>query len=77
MKISKKINNSKIIIKKSNDPRSYRLDSAKIKNKGFKFLYTADNAIDDIIKKYFENSLKNKPINNNVKYMLLKRLHVE
>ncbi len=77
MKISKKINNSKIIIKKSNDPRSYRLDSTKIKNKGFKFLYNVDNAIDDIIKKYFENSLKNKPINNNVKYMLLKRLHVE
>lgn len=77
MKISKRTNNSKIIIKKSNDPRSYRLDSTKIKDRGFKFLYNVDNAIEDISNKYFQNLIINKPINNNVKYMLLKKLHVE
>ena len=41
-----------IEIKKSNDPRSYRLDSSKLINTGFTPKYKINNAIDEIIKSY-------------------------
>ncbi len=47
-KIRKKTN-CKIVISKSNDPRSYRLDSRKLLKTGFKKLYSVDNAIDQLI----------------------------
>ena len=64
--IAKKIKartNCKIQIKPSNDPRSYRLNSNKLLNTGFKKKYSVENAIEQLIhffdKKKFESSNKN------------------
>ena len=61
-KISK-ITGCKISIKKSNDPRSYRLDSSKIISKGFKPRKNVDTAIYELIsffkKKNFKKTYKN------------------
>ena len=75
--IQKKIP-SKIIFRKSNDPRSYRIDSSKLINLGFKPMHNIHSAIDAIIdnfnngrlprKKNFFNVefIKSKKINNNI-----------
>lgn len=47
---------AEIVIKESNDPRSYRQDSSKLLKTGFKPLYGIDNAIEEI-KVAFENNL--------------------
>ena len=64
--IAKKIQNKidcKIKVLKSNDPRSYRLDSSKILKKGFKPLKGVEDAIlegkDLFSKKKFKISNKN------------------
>ena len=46
-KVQKYIN-AEIIIKESNDPRSYRQDSTKLLNTGFKPLYGVNDAIKEI-----------------------------
>ena len=58
---SKKKVKSKITIKPSNDPRSYRQDSTKIIKLGFKPKYSVSNAIFDLIEFYktFRSSNKN------------------
>lgn len=61
---------SEIIIRESNDPRSYRLDSSKLLNLGFKVSKTVDHAIDEIIKRYKLNELGDDPINYNLKWMI-------
>ena len=56
--IAKKISKftgCKILVKKSNDPRSYRLDSTKILLKGFKPKKNVDTAIYELIR-FFENT---------------------
>ena len=50
--------NCKINIKKSNDPRSYRLSNQKILNAGFKFKVDIERGIKDFIKKYQEGKIK-------------------
>tara|TARA_B100000965_G_scaffold406463_1_gene445550 strand:- start:1132 stop:2082 length:951 start_codon:yes stop_codon:yes gene_type:complete len=45
---------SEIIVSKSNDPRSYRQDSTKLMNTGFKPLYGVDYAIEEI-EEYYKN----------------------
>lgn len=65
-KIKKKIK-CKIIFKKSNDPRSYRLSSHKLEKLGFKRKYNVDYAILELIK-FFENkNFKHKIENYNIK----------
>lgn len=65
-KIKKKIN-CKIIFKKSNDPRSYRLSSDKLEKLGFKRKYNVDYALSELIK-FFENkNFKHKVENYNIK----------
>jgi len=65
-KIKKKIE-CKIIFKKSNDPRSYRLSSYKLEKLGFKRKYDVDYAILEL-KKFFENkNFKHKLENYNIK----------
>jgi len=60
-KISKKIK-CKIKVKKSTlDPRSYRQDSTKLLNTGFKPKYSVDYAIQELIDNFFS---KNKKIDN-------------
>ena len=58
-KIQKKLN-CKIIIKKSNDPRSYRLNSDKLMKTGFKQKYFIEDGINELIK-----NLKLKKVNKN------------
>ena len=43
---------TKIIFKKSNDPRSYRMNSDKIINKGFKPKYNYKNAIVELLNEF-------------------------
>jgi len=70
-KIKKSIN-CKIIIKKSNDPRSYRLNSDKLIKTGFKQKYFVKDGIEDIKKK-----LNLKKINdNNFTIQKMKKLKV-
>tara|TARA_B100000965_G_C19561440_1_gene744667 strand:- start:614 stop:1561 length:948 start_codon:yes stop_codon:yes gene_type:complete len=69
--IAKKIQSRikcKIIIKPSNDPRSYRLDSSKLLKTGFKPAYSVDNAINEIIFN-FKKIDKNQKKSFTVKWM--------
>jgi len=54
---------------KSNDPRSYRLDSSRIKKLGFKSLYSVENAIEEIFDTFNKNKLNVKPENFRVSYL--------
>tara|TARA_Y100000589_G_scaffold329380_1_gene375721 strand:- start:5712 stop:6656 length:945 start_codon:yes stop_codon:yes gene_type:complete len=68
-----KIINSKIkceiIIKPSNDPRSYRQDSTKILEKGFKPKKSVEKAIIEIINSYQKGELKDMPQWHTVNWM--------
>lgn len=62
MNIAKKIKRltkTKIIVKKSNDPRSYRQFSGKLLKTGYVQKFTVDNAIRDIIKVYSKKKIEN------------------
>ncbi len=67
-KITKKIPSS-IIVSKSNDRRSYRLDSTKLINSGFTPQYTVDDAIEEIIENYRNGLLKDNKRNYTVSWM--------
>ncbi len=67
-KITKKISSS-IIVSKSNDRRSYRLDSTKLVNSGFTPEYTVDDAIEEIIENYRNGLLKDNKRNYTVSWM--------
>ena len=69
--IAKKIQSRikcKILIKSSNDPRSYRLDSSKLLRTGFKPVYSIDDAISEIILN-FKQIDKNQKKSFTVKWM--------
>ena len=66
-----KYNKSKIEFKSSNDPRSYRMNSDKIINKGFRPKYNYKDCITDLIRE-FENGFKPSDINWNLKWLLKK-----
>ncbi len=63
----------KINIKKSNDPRSYRMNSDKLLNHGFKPKHTLNDAINDI-KINFEKGFKPTKKNWNLKWLLEKKV---
>ncbi len=68
-KIQKKID-SKIIINKTKDIRSYRQDSTRLIKTGFKPKYNVDHAIDQLIDLFKKNKSSNFGINNfNLKKM--------
>ncbi len=67
-KISKIIP-TKILVKKSNDPRSYRLDSTKISKLGFKPKYGINNAIIELYNFFKKNKYKDNLRNYNIKTM--------
>lgn len=52
-----------------NDPRSYRLDSEKLLNTGFKPKFKVENAIDEITEKINTKELSNDDIHHNLKWM--------
>ena len=51
---------SKILIKPSNDPRSYRQNSNRIIKKGFKPLKKIEDAIFEIKEKFYEKKITKK-----------------
>ena len=55
-RVSEKIP-SQIVVTKSNDPRSYRQNSDKLRNTGFKPRYSISEAIDELIDKYKSGEL--------------------
>ena len=67
-KIQKKIN-SKIVITKSNDNRSYRLDSSKLLKLGFTPKFTINDSIEELIELFDNKILKDKKSFFNVKWM--------
>lgn len=74
-KIKKIIGNDiEIIITKSNDKRSYRLNSDKLISTGYKKKYDVDAAINDIIEKFENKSLNNLDQFYTVKWMKKLRL---
>jgi nucleoside-diphosphate-sugar epimerase len=66
--------NCKIIIQKSNDVRSYRLNSDKIKKTGFKPKITLKNSITEIIEYLKINHKKFNESNYNLKWMIKKKI---
>ena len=61
--ISKKTK-CKIIYKKSNDPRSYRLDSSKLLKTGFRPVHNVSNTIDELVKHFNLNNLSKERCEN-------------
>jgi len=61
--------NCKVDIKPSNDPRSYRLSSKKIIEKGFVFKRKIDDAIDEIITEYSNGNLVDEDHWYNIRWM--------
>ncbi len=77
MQIAKEIKKNipcKIKIYKSNDLRSYRLDSSKIIKLGFKPKFNVEYAIKELINIYKNKKFRAKDINYTVKWMLKKKL---
>lgn len=66
--IAKKLD-AKIIVKESNDPRSYRQDSSKLIKTGFVQKHTVEDAIDSLITAYQAGLLKNEDHFHTVKTM--------
>ena len=58
-----------IVVKESNDPRSYRQDSSKILKTGFSPNKNVENAIEEIINAYKSSELKDHPQFHTVKWM--------
>ena len=73
-KIEKKVDTKIKIIKNTNDPRSYRQDSSKLLNTGFKPKFGVDYAIDELIEKFNNKQLKEKKYFYTVKTMLNKKI---
>ena len=63
-----------IIITESNDPRSYRLDSQKLLDTGFKPKFGVNDAIDEIIFAYRNGNLLDKKIAHNLNWMKQNKL---
>ena len=68
---------SEIIIKESNDPRSYRLCSDKLLETGFKPKKTVMNAISEISDAWIAGRLKNKPEWHTMSWMQTQQLGPE
>ena len=64
-----KFTQAKIIIKDSNDPRSYRVSSAKLLATGFKPSKTVEDAIKEICQAYKQGLLKDEDRCYNLKWM--------
>tara|TARA_B100000242_G_scaffold145628_1_gene103816 strand:- start:9462 stop:10412 length:951 start_codon:yes stop_codon:yes gene_type:complete len=71
----KKHIDAEIIVTESNDPRSYRQDSSKLLNTGFKKKYSVENAITEIKDSFLKGDLKNKEKFYTVKWM--KKLNLD
>ena len=61
---------AEITVEESNDPRSYRLDSSKLLNTGFKPQHSISDAIGDLKTRFIAGTLENSIMNNTVARML-------
>mgnify|MGYP000901467205 FL=1 len=68
---------SDIIVTESNDPRSYRLSSEKLKKTGFKEIYNVEYAIEEIQSKFISGELDDSPASHTVEWMKSLNLHKE
>ena len=73
-KIAKKTKAKIKIIKNTNDPRTYKLNSDKLLKTGFKKNFSVDYAINEIIEAYRKKKIKNKNKYYTVKWMKKKGL---
>lgn len=64
-----KYTGAKIVIKESNDPRSYRMNSDKIKAAGFIFTGNVDDAILEITERYRNGEIRDEDRCYNVRWM--------
>ena len=60
---------AKIIVKPSNDPRSYRIDSSKLLNTGFKPMKNVKDAIKEIAALFESGKIQDKPEYYNLNWM--------
>jgi len=67
--------NAKIVVKPSNDPRSYRINSDKLLATGFKPSSSVENAIQEMIDLYRDGSLEDLDNNYNLKWMEKHKLY--
>ena len=67
--------NAEIEIKPSNDPRSYRINSNKLLRTGFKPTKNVENAIQEMIDLYRNETLKDLEENYNLKWMEKNKLY--
>lgn len=67
--VSEKTKKKLDIIANNDDPRSYKLDSQKLLNTGFKPAYKVEDAIKEIVEKIDLKILKNSDIYHNLKWM--------
>ena len=70
--IAKRVTNhipAELVVTKSNDPRSYRQNSDKLRSTGFNPEFTVEDAIRDVILKYNANELKDEDAYYNIKTM--------
>ena len=74
-KLVKKHIDAEIIVTESNDPRSYRQDSSKLLNTGFKKKYCIENAITEIKNSFLKGELQNNDKYYTVKWM--KKLNLD
>ena len=77
--IADKIKNktsAKIIINKNSDIRSYRQDSSRLLNSGFKPKYNVDLAIDELIY-FFRTKAKSNFTNKNFNLLRMKELDIK
>lgn len=71
----KKFINAKIVIKKSNDPRSYRQSSVKLLKTGFSPKYKVENAIKEIMQAYSSPAKKVEKSSFTLHWMKKLKLH--
>lgn len=68
-KVIQKYVRAEIIVKESNDPRSYRLDSTKLLSSGFVPKFTVEDAINEIVEKYNQKEFLDEEAFYNVNWM--------
>ena len=81
LNIAKKVQNkikSKIVVHKKNfDPRSYRLDSTRLLNEGFKPKKNIDYAVEELITFFDKKKLKNNPRFYSINWLKTKILKMQ
>ena len=70
------ISNARIVLKDSNDPRSYRQDSSKLIASGFEQQYGVDDAISEVWHALRTKEISDQPQWHTVKWMVDNKIHL-